>query len=76
MEWQKIGREKHVDNPVAYWYNKRSLWPHLASFALDLFGVPAMSAKPERVFSSTGRMVQPNRGCLKADVIGVATCLK
>jgi hypothetical protein len=75
-EWQKIGREKHVDNPVAYWYDKRSVWPHLASFALDLFGVPAMSAEPERVFSSTGRMVQPDRGCLKADVIGAAACLK
>jgi hypothetical protein len=45
-EWQKIPREKHVDDPVAYWYNKRSVWPHLASFALDLFGVPAMSAEP------------------------------
>lgn len=76
IEWQKIPREKHVDDPVTYWYNKRSVWPHLSSFALDLFGVPAMSAEPERVFSSTGRMVRPDRGCLKADVIGAAACLK
>jgi hAT family C-terminal dimerisation region len=75
-EWQKLPREKQVDNPVAYWYGKRSAWPHLASFALDLFAVPAMSAEPERVFSSTGRMVRPDRGRLKADVIGAAACLK
>jgi hAT family C-terminal dimerisation region len=75
-EWQKIGREKHVDEPVTYWYERRCVWPHLASFALDLFAVPAMSAEPERVFSSTGRMVRPDRGCLKADVIGAAACLK
>lgn len=75
-EWQKLPREKHVDDPVTYWYDKRSVWPHLASFALDLFAVPAMSAEPERVFSSTGRMVRSDRGCLKADVIGAAACLK
>jgi hypothetical protein len=75
-EWQKLPREKHMDDPVTYWYDKRSVWPHLASFALDLFAVPAMSAEPERVFSSTGRMVRSDRGCLKADVIGAAACLK
>jgi hypothetical protein len=75
-EWQKLPREKHVDDPVAYWYHKRSAWPHLAMFALDLFGIPAMSAEPERIFSSTGRMVRPDRGCLKPDVIGAAACLK
>jgi hypothetical protein len=75
-EWQKLPREKNVDDPVAFWYDRRSLWPHLASFALDLFAIPAMSAEPERIFSSTGRMVRPDRGCLKADVIGAAACLK
>ena len=35
-----------------------------------------LSAEPERVFSSTGRMVRPDRGRLKADVIGAAACLK
>ena len=76
MEWQKIGREKHIDNSVAYWYKRRLVWPHLARFALDLFSIPAMSAEAERVFSSTGRMVRPDRGCLKSDVIGAAACLR
>jgi hypothetical protein len=31
-EWQKLPREKHMDDPVTYWYDKRSVWPHLASF--------------------------------------------
>jgi hypothetical protein len=75
-EWQKLPREKNVDDPVAFWYDRRSVWPHLAIFALDLFAIPAMSAEPERIFSSTGRMVRPERGCLKADVIGAAACLK
>lgn len=75
-EWQKMPREKNLDDPVAYWYDKRSVWPRLAGFSLDLFGVPAMSAEPERIFSSTGRMIRPDRGCLKPDVIGAAACLK
>lgn len=73
--WQELPREE-VSDPIAYWYNRRSVWPHLSALALDLFGVPAMSAEPERIFSSTGRMVRPDRGCLKADVIGAASCLK
>jgi hypothetical protein len=76
--WQELPREKDVIDPIAYWYDtsRRSKWPHLSAFALDLFGVPAMSAEPERIFSSTGRMVRPDRGCLKADIIGAAACLK
>jgi hypothetical protein len=76
VEWQKLPREKNMDNPVAYWYDRRLVWPHLASFALDLFAIPAMSAEPERIFSSTGRMVRPDRGRLKADIIGAAACLR
>ena len=74
-EWQKIGWEKQIDNTVAYWYDRRFVWPHPARFALDLFAVPAMSVEPERVFS-TGRMIRPDRGCLKADVIAAAACLR
>jgi hypothetical protein len=38
----------------------------------------AMSAEPEKIFSSTGRMVPPDtrRGYLKANIIGAAACLK
>jgi hAT family C-terminal dimerisation region len=74
--WQKLQREKALDNPIAYWHEKRLVWPHLARFALDLFGIPAMSAEPERVFSSVGRMVRPDRGSLKPDIVCAAARLK
>ena len=41
-----------------------------------MFSTPAISDKPERVFSLTGNIVRPNRAKLKADIIGAAISLK
>ncbi len=42
--------EKYVDDPGAYWYDKYSVEPHLASFALNVSTVPAISDNLERVY--------------------------
>ncbi|KAA8646688.1 hypothetical protein EYZ11_010945 [Aspergillus tanneri] len=47
-------------------------YPRLSRMVIDLFSVPAMSSKPERIFSLTGQMITAQRGRLKADLIGAA----
>ena len=44
--------------------------------AIDLFGIPAMSLKLERVFSDMGDVITPKRNQLHADIVGVGMCLK
>jgi hypothetical protein len=44
--------------------------------AKDLFSIPAMSDKLERVFSSAGLIVTPLRGWLSAKTIGQTQCVK
>ena len=46
---------------------------YISRFALYIFGVPAMSSEPERVFSVAGQLI---RARLHLDVIGAALCLK
>lgn len=48
--WQREPWRKEVDDPIPYWIDNLAKWPRLACYALDRFGVPAMSAECERVF--------------------------
>jgi hypothetical protein len=64
-----------VDNPIQYWLLRRRQFPRLSRMAIDCFSIPAMSSEPERIFSLTGQMVTPQRGRLKADIIGAAQCI-
>ncbi|CAF1494105.1 unnamed protein product [Adineta ricciae] len=52
------------------WWNKHSLiFPQLAILAKTLLGVPASSATSERVFSSSGRILEKRRQSLNSDVV-------
>ena len=64
-----------VDDPIQYWLLRRRQYPRLSRMAIDLFSIPAMSSEPERIFSLAGQMVTPQRGRLKADLIGAAQCI-
>jgi len=64
-----------VDDPIQYWLLRRRQYPRLSRMAIDLFSIPAMSLEPERIFSLAGQMVTPQRGRLKADLIGAAQCI-
>ena len=68
--------ERKCEDPIQYWYSQCYNYPRLARFALDIFGIPAMSSEPERVFSVAGQLIQPNRARLNADIIGAALSLK
>ena len=74
FEWCKL-REKgdwKVENPIAYWINKREHFPRLSQMALDIHSIPAMSDEPERIFSKSGHMVSPRRAHLDPKTIGAA----
>jgi hypothetical protein len=48
----------------------------LAKLAFDLFAIPGMSSKCERVFSNGKKLVTDERYNLKADIIKADQCLK
>ncbi|CAF3882251.1 unnamed protein product [Rotaria sordida] len=58
------------DDTLLGWWNKHSLiFPQLALLAKSLLGVPASSATSERVFSSSGRILEKRRQYLKPDIV-------
>jgi hypothetical protein len=61
-----------VDDPIQYWLLRRRQYPRLSRMAINLFSVPAMSSKPERISSLAGKIATAQRGHLKADLIGAA----
>jgi hypothetical protein len=77
-EWQRDRRDSDSDvvDPFEYWHNKRSVYPRLAQMALDILSAAPMSAEAERLFSSSGRMVSPDRTQLEANTIGMVQTLR
>jgi len=67
---------KIKDSPITYWIIKRSIWPQLAEMAIDVYSTPCMSDEPERVFSTTGALLQPRRRTLKGDIVEQMICLQ
>ncbi|KAM4068002.1 restless-like transposase [Hirsutella rhossiliensis] len=65
-----------VDDPIAYWHNKRHKYPNLSRMALDFLTIQPMSAECERLFSAAGRMVNPLRNRLEAQTIGMCQVLR
>ncbi|CAF0811745.1 unnamed protein product [Didymodactylos carnosus] len=52
------------------WWKKHSLiYPQLSILAQTLFGVPSSSATAERVFSSSGRILEKRRQSLSGDTV-------
>jgi hypothetical protein len=47
---------EHVLDVLAWWYEKRTVYPTLACMALDYLSIPATSVNVERVFSH-GRLI-------------------
>lgn len=76
--WCVEGRVPDVYHPLEFWSKPRikHTYPRLSRMARDLFTIPAMSDEPERVFSSCGNMVTPQRGKLSGEAIEEAQCIK
>ena len=54
---QLTSQKQRCEDPLEYWWSQHHNYPRLSRFALDIFGVPAMSSEPERVFSVAGHVI-------------------
>jgi len=66
----------HVDDPFEYWHERRLKYPRLSEMALDFLTIQPMSAECERLFSSAGQMMTPQRTALDAVILSICQCLR
>ncbi|PWW75426.1 hypothetical protein C7212DRAFT_202749, partial [Tuber magnatum] len=50
--------EPNIDSPFSYWLNSAKSTNQLAPMVLDVFSIPTMSADPERLVSSSKRVLK------------------
>jgi hypothetical protein len=55
---------------------QRQRWPRLLHMAIDILLIPAMSDKPERVFSGARRTISWERGQIEPETLEMTECLK
>jgi hypothetical protein len=65
-------------NGITWWagMSGKDDFPTLFQYALDTLSYPAMSTECERVFSSTKKLITPERNQLENDIIEACECLK
>jgi hAT family C-terminal dimerisation region len=65
-------------SPIKWWTQdvQQKRWPRLSLFALDILSIPAMSDKPERVFSGARRTITWDKAQLNPDTIEVRELLQ
>ena len=68
--------QKPVEDPIDYWLSMAKTYPRLARMALDHLTIPAISDKPERIFSLAGLMVTDRCNRLYANIIQAAQCIR
>ena len=72
------GKPKKLDitfNPIDWWIGKKTTYPTLYQYAINTLSCPAMSTECERVFSSTKKLLTPQRNLLAEDIIETCECL-
>ena len=80
-EWDDyINSDPHpIEGGVFEWWTQeaqRVRWPCLSQFALEILSIPAMSDRPEQVFSGARRTVSWERAQLGPQTIEWTECLK
>lgn len=65
-------------SPIEWWTQdaQKKRWPRLSLFALDVLSIPAMSDKPERVFSGARRTITWDKAQLDPDTVEVREVLQ
>jgi hypothetical protein len=61
-------------NPITWWLTATS--PSMRQWAFDTLSCPATSCEYERVFSSTKKLITPERNSLADNTIKALECLK
>ena len=69
-------QDKHIRNPIHWWWDRRFEYPLLYRIAMDIFSIPAMSSECERVFSQLRRLITFERTRLGDDTIESDECQK
>ncbi|XP_042070641.1 E3 SUMO-protein ligase ZBED1 [Haplochromis burtoni] len=64
------------DNPLRWWKEHHSLYPHLSKLAQCYLVVPGTSVPSERVFSTAGDIVTASRSVLSAEHVDILIFLK
>jgi hypothetical protein len=65
-------------SPIQWWAQdvQQRRWPRLSRFALDILSIPAMSDKPERIFSGARRTISWEKAQLNPDTVELRELLK
>ena len=69
----------HIKQGACSWWleeRQQRLYPNLSKMALDMLTIPAMSAAPERLFSSANITISDRRNRLHGDTTEAIECLK
>ena len=53
------------DDPLAWWKEHATHYPHLQQLAMKYLCIPATSVPAERLFSKAGELISKRRSCLK-----------
>ena len=61
---------------VQYWLQLKPKYPNLSQLALDVVTIPASSADCERVFSSTGDKIEPQRREMGSQLLAALICFQ
>jgi len=66
------------DKPLKWWLEdtQQKAYPNLSKMAIDILSIPAMSAEPERLFSSAKITITDRRNRLRVETIEALECLK
>jgi hypothetical protein len=76
---QRMDLRKGISFDARKWWSETSRrleYPNLSKMALDLLSIPAMSASPERLFSTAKLTVTDRRNRLSPQAIEALECLK
>jgi hypothetical protein len=61
---------------LSYWKAKKYRYPRLATMALEILSVPAMSAEVERILSSAKLTLSERRARLDCEIVEALECLR
>ncbi|XP_046405071.1 zinc finger BED domain-containing protein 4-like [Ischnura elegans] len=69
IEFEKYMREdiiKRTENPLAWWVDRKTLYPHLFDIMYSRLAIPATSVPCERIFSKSGQILSEKRNRLSS----------
>jgi hAT family C-terminal dimerisation region len=74
----KVSYSLKIEDPIQWWLDKDQTkqWPQLLIFAVNILSIPAMSAKPEMIFSGGRCTIDWERVQLGVETFKMVECEK